>query len=352
MQSLVSSMARKKKSDSDLSLEDIGAISLSDLDNSSRIKTWVSTGSIVVDSVLAGGRQLPCTLIPFGRQVEISGKPGAGKTTLCAQIAARTQAAGGKVIVVDTEERIDHPYWEKLGVDTSSVISLHADSLEEVFNKQEKAIKIMSSKYPDIPLLMLWDSVGGTSSQEVLEGDGDLMERAKKMYGREAKLIGTGVKALNGLITKSNVCYIYTNHLYTDMNVTYGAKEKEYGGLKLQHYATVRLRLTKTANISAEDKFGNTMIVGQKVKVKANKNSMAPIQMEKEAVIIGGEGFSNDYTVFDLGRKAGLVSGSGAWSSVTLGGEEIKFQGWAGFKEKVATHTNYNELVQSMLESL
>lgn len=325
---------------------------LSSADVLSKVSFSVSTGSIVVDKVLSGGRPMPCSLWPFGRMVEVSGLNGSGKTTLCAQVAAQTQKMGGIVVAVDTEERIDEGYWQTLGVDTSRVINLHATSIEDVFNKQEQAIKMLHEHDPGQPMFMLWDSVGGTSSDMILEGAGTLMERAQKMYGREAKIIGTGVKAINGLVAKTRVAYTYTNHLYTNMNVTYGDNKTEYGGEKLKFHATIRLRLTKIADLKQEDDFGNKQKFGQRVRIKAQKNSMAPIQMEKEAVILGGKGFSNDYTVFEIGKKAKLIKTSGSWSTAILGDEEVKFQGWNGFQAKVVNHPKYVELLSSVMEVL
>ncbi|MCF6205314.1 MAG: hypothetical protein L3J47_00275 [Sulfurovum sp.] len=318
----------------------------------SSIEFSVSTGSIVIDKILAGGRETPCSMIPFGRQVEVSGLNSSGKTSLCAQIACQTQKMGGLVVITDTEERIDKDYWTMLGVDLNRVINLSATTIEDVFNKQEKCIKVHASMKSDVPMLMIWDSVGGTSSGDVLEGKGELMERAKKMYGREAKLIGTGVKALNHLIAANKVCYLYTNHIYNNMNVGYGDTKTEYGGEKLKFHATVRLRLTKIADLKVEDQFGNKQKYGQRVRIKANKNSMAPMQMEKEAVIIGGLGFSNEYTVFEIGKKAGLIKTSGSWSTATLGTDQVKFQGWSGFQEKVVTHEKYDELLAAVVAVL
>lgn len=337
-------------------LGDGAAAPLSSPDTLSKITSWVSTRSIVVDAVLAGGRPKPCSLLPFGRQIEISGLPGSGKTTLCAQIAAEVQAQGGIVVVTDTEERIDVPYWTQLGVDCDKVIRLEAHTLEEVFNKQEAAIRIMAQKASDRKCLIIWDSLGGTSSDEILEFDPKkketFMEKAKQAFGRDAKTIGLGLKGLNGLIASTNTCYLYTNHLYTKMETGgYGEQTDTYGGLKAKFMATVRLRLTKVGNITEETVSGKN-IIGNKVRVKALKNSMSPMQMEKEAVLMGGLGFSNEYTVFELGKKLGVVKTAGAWSTADFGGEEIKFQGWSGFQEKVVTHPKYAELLDSVYKAL
>ena len=96
----------------------------------SRIDHWVSTRSIVIDSVLRGRRPAPASLIPFGRQMEVSGPENSGKTTLTAQVAAETQRLGGMVMVFDTEERIDEPYWQKLGVKTNEILTVPSGSLD------------------------------------------------------------------------------------------------------------------------------------------------------------------------------------------------------------------------------
>jgi len=358
----------KKKTDDEMRLEDdlqslredidseFGpnvAIPLSSADVLSKVKYSVSTGSIVIDKVLAGGRKMPCSLVPFGRQMEINGLPMSGKTTLCAQIAARAQAADALVIVTDTEDRIDEPYWEALGVDVGSVTNLRANTLEEVFDRQYSMVQRIGEKFPDRKVLMIWDSVGGTSSGEVTEGKGTFMERAKKMYGREAKIIGTGIKGLNGLIAKTNICYLYTNHLYVDMDVKYGDKYKPYGGTKLQHFATIRLRLTKMSDIKEEDALGYKQVIGQRVKVTASKNSMAPRRLEKEAAIFEGKGFSNEYTAFDLGKRLKIIKMSGSWGTIEAAGKKLKFQGWKGYLKAIAESPDaYAELLNKVQEAL
>lgn len=324
---------------------------LSSSDSLSQIKDWVSTRSMVVDKVLAGGRNEPCSLVPFGRQMELSGPPGSGKTTLCAQIAASTQEKGGIVVVTDTEERIAHDYWRSLGVDTGSIINIKAQTLEEVFERQHFCIRTMMERAPDKLVLMIWDSIGGTSSGIIDEdAKGSIMEQAAKIMGREAKTIGNGVKVLNPLIAKSKTCYLYTNHIYSKLNVTYGDATETYGGNKLKFMATIRLGLKPVGKIKESTPTGDA-IIGNRVEVKAHKNSMAPQQLIKEAVLIGGEGFSDDYSVFELGKKVGVIQKNGAWSTAVFpSGDEVKFQGWNGFKEKVSTHPEYELIKQRVRE--
>jgi recombination protein RecA len=313
---------------------------LSDEDSLSKIGTWVSSGSDVVDFVLAGGRQQPCPLVPFGRQIEISGLPGSGKSTFCAMVAAQTQKIGGVVVIVDTEDRVDHPYWEDLGVDTSRVLSIKETKIEDIFRKQLKLIELVKKTSPDTPILMLWDSIGGSS---VLKDDADPM--SDESYGKEAKVMSRGLKQINHQIAKSNVCYMYTNHLYMKMGISYGDQWETSGGQKLKFFATVRLRLQHMGQITEQDEFGNKVVIGNKVLVKALKNSMSPKLIEMEGAIIGGNGFDNNWTIKELAEMSKVISKAGAWSTCKMpSGEDVKYQGWRGFVEKVVSHPEYPEL--------
>jgi recombination protein RecA len=343
--------------------EDVAGI-LSSASTLSQIDQWVSTRSMVVDKVIAGGRPTPCSLVPFGRQTEISGLPGTGKTTLCAQIAAEVQAKGGFVVVTDTEERIDHPYWRKLGVDTDKILNLRANTLEQVFERQYVFIEKANEKWPGVPILMLWDSLGGTSTDSIMD-DTDakgakkkdsIMERAKKAMMVKAKLISAGMEIINPAVAHSKVAYVYTNTLYQKPDIDYGDPWETPGGNKKNFFATLRLRIKVTSHIKEEDEnTGKVSTIGQWVEVAALKNSMAPMKVSLPAAIIGGRGYSDDYSVWKLGTGLGVIvrpKGS-AWSTwAAPSGDEVKFQGFDGFVEKVAAHSEYALLVQQVSEAL
>lgn len=326
---------------------------LSSADTLSRIENWTSSRSLIVDKVLAGGRPMPCSLVPFGRQMEISGLNGTGKTTLCAQIAAEVQSKGGSVVVTDTEERIDHNYWKLLGVDTSRIINLTARTLEEVFERQVKLIQMLMAKSPNTPILMVWDSLGGTSTDSIMdeidEGSDSPMEVAKKAMMMKARIISWGMEMINPYIAKSKVAYIYTNTLYMKPNVKWGDPWVTPGGNKKDFMATVRLRLEKVGQIAEEDPItGNKNIYGNKVEVTALKNSMAPMQVSATGAVFGGRGFCNEWTIKDTAESMKLIT-KGTWSSwKTPLGEDIKFQGWHGFLNKVVTHAEYPDLVTAV----
>jgi len=331
---------------------------LSSASTLSMIHHWTSTRSLVVDKVLAGGRPMPCSLVPFGRQIEISGLPGTGKTSLCAQIAAEVQANGGTIVVTDTEDRIDHPYWQQLGVDTSRIINLTARTLEQVFERQLKIIQLLREKSPNTPVLMLWDSLGGTSTDSIMDeiedGSEGPMEVAKKAMMMKARVISWGMEMINPYISQSKVAYVYTNTLYSKPNVKWGDPFETPGGNKKNFMATVRLRLENCGQIAEENPVtGNKRVLGHKVEVSALKNSMAPMKISAVGAVIGGKGFSNEWTVRDVAEALKLITKAGAWSTWrTSSGEDVKFQGFNGFMDKVVTHPEYPLLVAQVSDAL
>ncbi len=322
---------------------------LSDDDSLSKISGYIETGSSVVDYVLRGGR--PKTEhnvgIPLGRQMSIEGLEGSSKTTLCAQICANLQKQGGIFVMVDAEDRVDEPYWQSLGCDTSRILSIPETKIEDIFRKQVKMVDYLKKLAPDRACVFAWDSIG--SSSVVRDDKDDCMSDAS--YGKEAKVLARGLKLINHEIAKSKIAYIYTNHLYQKMGVTFGDSYESSGGQKLKYFATVRLRLTKIGQISEEDEHGQKVVIGNKVLVKAIKNSMSPNLLECSAAVIGGVGYSNEWSVRERAENLKFITKAGAWSTVKfLNGEEVKFQGFSQFLEKVVPHPQYKELAKKVWE--
>lgn len=344
------------QSDFNAKFGDGAAARLDDATTLANISYSISTGNMVFDSVLRGGRPFGSSLLPFGRQVEISGLENSGKTTFCAQVAAQVQRQGGIVVITDTEERIDEAYWTTLGVNTNQILRLVATSVEDVFNKQYECLNLVRKIDSDRPVLMLWDSLGGTSTANLIDpkSKDSPMDQASKAYGRAAKEISDGMRLINEVVAITRTCYLYTNHMYAKMGVTWGDKYETYGGQKPKYMATVRLRLSRVGRITETDPLSSKdMEIGSAVRVKALKNSMAPQLLERDAVLLGGRGFVNEYTVFDAASRAKLITRKGSWSTwITPSGEEVKFQGFNGFEKSVVTHKEYPELYATVNESL
>ncbi len=88
----------------------------------------------------------------------------------------------------------------------------------------------------------------------------------------------------------------------------YGPSETTTGGKALKFYASLRLDIRKIASLKKnEEHFGN------RVKIKAVKNKMAPPFRETEVDFIFNMGISKELDVLDVALVKGLVTKSGAW---------------------------------------
>jgi hypothetical protein len=234
-------------------------------------------------------------------------------------------------------------------VDTSRILHLKASCVHEAFDKQYAVMETMESKVGDRKVLLLWDSLGGTGTIEVdPKSKNSPMEQAEKHNMRAAKDISTGMRLINGIVARTCVSYLYTNHQYTKVGTMFGDDQETYGGVKAKYFATVRLRLQPSGNLFDKE---SRSVFGKRVRVQALKNSMAGVQKTVDGVIMPCRGFVNEYTVFEHCKEARSESGDplvvteGSWSTwTTPDGESLKFQGWNGFMEKVVPHPGYQAL--------
>jgi recombination protein RecA len=279
-----------------------------------------------------------------------------GKSTLCAQIAAEVQSKGGLVLITDTEEKIDKSYWAKLGVDLKRCVRIQCQSVREVFDKQYKALKVARDKAPDRLVLMLWDSLGGTSIHDLVDEslDESPMEQAEKFAMRRAKQIGEGVELIHSIVARTRACYLWTNHEYTKIGVRFGSPREVRGGRKPKYYATVRLQLTPVGGLTETDVVtGKTKEYGSTILVKALKNHMSGIKLSRPAFVLSGVGFDDNMTVFETARKMKVITGKSWCEWVTPKGEVVgKFQGYKGFLEKVVPHPEYEDLYDAVLQTM
>jgi recombination protein RecA len=310
-----------------------------------QVEHSVSTRNFMIDWAIAGGLPQPRAAVPFGRITEISGLHSSGKTSLLGHLSAETQAMGGYAVIMDVEHALDLAYMAALGVDLSKFMVVQADSYEEGFSKLTSLIRLVKDSTTEKPFVTLgWDSIGATPTKSALEDDGT------NAYGTAAKILGQNLLKFNGLIAKEKIAMVFTNHLYTTMG-QYGSKYQAYGGEKLKYMTTLRLQLTQIGKIKEKVDGEEDQVIGHKVKVAVMKNKMAPNLLSVEVACLGGMGFSNDYMVFDKGSDLGVITGS-AWKTwASPSGEELKFQGWNGFQEKIMVHPEYPELVKQVVST-
>jgi recombination protein RecA len=130
---------------------------------------------------------------------------------------------------------------------------------------------------------------------------------------------------------------IFINQIREKIGVMYGSPETTPGGRALKFFASVRMRVSRGEQI----KDGTTPI-GNRTKVRVDKNKIAPPFREAEFDLIYGKGISKYGDILDLAVQKGLIQKGGAWFTV---GEE-RFQG----RDNVRAYLEENPDVADELE--
>lgn len=250
----------------------------------------ISTGSFGLDIALGIGG------LPQGRIIEIYGQESTGKTTLALHTIAEAQKAGGICYYIDAEHAMDPQYAQKLGVDISKLLVSQPSSGEEALNMVESMV--LTKEFAVIVV----DSVASLTPKAEIEG-----EMGDQHVGRQARLMSHALRKLTAIVAKSKTIVIFINQLRENIGVMgYGPKYFTPGGKALKFYSSVRLEISRIAQIKKGEE-----VMGGRTKVKVVKNKVAAPAKTTEFDIMYNEGISREGEILVLGEKYGVLTKSG-----------------------------------------
>src|SRR5688572_27055567 len=276
----------------------------------------LSTGSLAVDLALGVGG------LPKGRIIEIYGPESSGKTTFCLSVISEAQKRGGLAAFIDVEHALDPKYARIVGVNLDDLLVSQPDSGEDALNIMETLIRSNS-----IDVIVL-DSVAALTTKAELDGQmGDMT------MGSQARLMSQAMRRLTAVVSKTNCVCIFTNQIREKIGVMFGNPETTSGGRALKFFSSIRLDIRRKDQLKTPD----GKVIGNRTKLKAVKNKVAPPFTEVEFDIMYDEGISATGSLLDLGLDHKVLEKKGAW--IAFNGELVG-QGREAAKEALKSNAD------------
>lgn len=222
--------------------------------------------------------------IPCGHVTQIIGEPDSGKTSLIISMMIACQKQGGVVFMIDSEHKFPVDRFVRFGGNVKQLLPLTADTLEEAwtnFDSVIEQVKKLRAKNPQMPILLVWDSVAASVPEKIKES-----EAGDSHMAVQAKINNARIIAFRQEIRRNNIAAVLINHSYFEMG-GYGApKEILKGGKELTFHSTMIFKCQKMGWID-RDKNTRRQIIGVKVKISPFKCHLSDLKGVSEVAMIG-----------------------------------------------------------------
>ena len=280
------------------------------------IKEFISTGSTMLDLAIANK---PNGGIAVGRITEINGLESSGKSLIGARILAETQKKGGVAVYIDTENSVSEEFLKVLGIDTTQLLYLQLQTVEQIFQAIEEIVLKVREAEKDRLVTILVDSLAAASTQVEIDADFEKDGWATS----KAIIISKAMRKITQMIGRQRIALVFTNQLRAKLGVMFGDPWTTSGGKALPFHASTRIRLKNKGRITDTKK----NVLGMTILAQVVKNRLGPPLRHAEFPLYFESGIDDIGSWLEVMKKHKLVKSAGAWYTYTdVAGEEYKFQ--------------------------
>jgi RecA/RadA recombinase len=210
--------------------------------------------------------------IPFGRIIEISGKPDSGKSTHAAAFMKFAQDQGILVILWDSEKKFQKERFDnKIGGCSENLMVVDTNNILNGAKAVAHLVNSAKEMNPDVKILIVWDSVGASINSTE---DKDDEEEYSKQPGVTAKENAYAIRKFNKLSNKyinretgeETIATLVINQTYANIG-SVGQTEK--GGGEIYYLSSVIIQLSRKGDLTrvkGGDKYKYGIITRAKVK--------------------------------------------------------------------------------------
>ena len=288
------------------------------------IKYLIDTGSLALNYMVSG--KFIGGGIAGGKITEIFGPESSAKSLVSYSLLGSVQRIGGIPVYLDCEFAGNADFAEKCGhLNPEELFTYYPETYERVSAKVISSINEIRETFgPDVPILIVWDSIGVTMTERELK-EIELPEKASKAAikaaggnekpGERAKAAGKILRKLNPFLDANNATLVVINQTRANIGVMYGEKDVTAGGGRaLRYYASCRLAFASSKKIKDEKK---DIVVGVNLIMRNRKNRHFPPHRETKGVQL----------YFDQG-----INPLGGMLSILIGAGRIESCGKAMYK--------------------
>lgn len=277
-------MARKKQSQKDMSIVDMAqgsGLTLMTDQKQVDISDWLPTGIPHVD------RNAPNA---FSRISEIYGKNSSGKSVYATYLIKQAQMYEIPVVLIDVEGTSTRENMEQLGADPDKIFHVQPPKGEEALTVEgvtdSMRTVVETFKDQDIPVLVVWDSLGNTPAKAMLE------------KGYNPNRIGTKSQAITHMMTvlgqaigHTNLMFVIINQARDDLSNPMFPTIKSSGGHALMHGASTRFEVQRASQIKGKvyDPITATEkdeYIGHIFRIKTKKSKLTPPNRQAEIYLM------------------------------------------------------------------